>query len=123
MLKFIWEKEWKQVKEWLEENYFGWGFVIVANSVNFLTNTFCINLIKVHHTLPISNHRKLHFRNLILTILKTLTRGPFGNQLKFYYSLKNSEHYIIRKTYLTRSFRSQGPVFEVRAGFTDEETG
>ena len=106
MLKFIWEKEWKQVKEWLEENYFGWGFVIVANSVNFLTNTFCINLIKVHHTLPISNHRKLHFRNLILTILKTLTRGPFGNQLKFYYSLKNSEHYIIRKTYLTRSFRS-----------------
>ena len=75
----------------------------MANSVNFLTNTFCINLIKVHHTLPISNHRKLHFRNLILTILKTLTRGPFANQLKFYYSLKNSEHYIIQKIGLFKS--------------------
>ena len=92
----------------------------MANSVNFLTNTFCINLIKVHHTLPISNHRKLHFRNLILTILKTLTRGPFANQLKFYYSLKNSEHYIIRKTHFIGSNRSFGPVRGFWAGFTDE---
>ena len=91
----------------------------MANSVNFLTNTFCINLIKVHHTLPISNHRKLHFRNLILTILKTLTRGPFANQLKFYYSLKNSEHYIIRKTHFIGSNRSLGPVRGVREAFMD----